>query len=420
MSERTSWNGGRPGLPFSDIKVLDLSSFWAGPFPAMYFASLGADVIKVESVRRPDGFRFVATAPEFGSRWWERSPLFQAVNLGKRDVTLELTKSRGLDLFKRLLVDADVLIENYSPRVIEEFGLSADVVRALNPAMVMVRMPGFGLTGPWRDYVGWGLTFEQMGGCAAVTGEPDGPPLVPGGFADPVAGMHAAAAIQAALAHRESTGQGRLIEVAQVEVVACLTAEQVMQYSMNGELMVARGNRAPQMAPQGVYPCAGDDEWVALSIRDDADWECLRRALGDPAWAASPELRNVEGRMRWHDKLDAHLAAWTAPQAAAEVAQLLQRHHVPAARLLKTGDIYGEPHLEARRYFQELEHPVSGRLRFPGWPMRFSFGPSAPYAGPAPTLGQHNEEILSRILGLSSHAIEQLRQARIIGESVDG
>ena len=215
--------------------MLDLTTFWAGPYFTMYLASFGADVLKVESPKRPDGFRFVAAFPQLGERWWEQSGVFHATNLGKRAITLDLDHPRGKELALRLAADADVVAENFSPRVLEHFGLDYETIRSVNPRAILVRMPGFGLSGPCRDWVGWALTFEQMAGCAEITGEENGRMFAPGGFADPVVGMHAAAALQAALAHRDRTGEGQLIEVAQVEAVAAMTAEQVIHHSLTGE-----------------------------------------------------------------------------------------------------------------------------------------------------------------------------------------
>jgi crotonobetainyl-CoA:carnitine CoA-transferase CaiB-like acyl-CoA transferase len=413
-----SWGGGRPGLPFSGLKILDLTSFWAGPYPTMYLACLGADVLKVEAVKRPDGFRFIATGPEFGERWWEQGVLYLATNLGKRSLTLDLDQAAGLDLARRLIAEADVLAENYAPRVMEAFGLDHDSVREINPGLVMLRMPGFGLSGPWRDNVGWAQTFEQMAGCATVTGDADGPPMGSGGFADPVVGMHTAVALQAALTHRDRSGEGQLIEVPQSELLTCMTAEQTLHHALTGERLTRTGNRSREMAPQGVYPCAGEDQWVAVTVRDDADWQRLVRALGAPAWSAAPELARLEGRVAAHDELDRQLAAWTAPQEAPILAERLRSAGVPAAALLRNEELYGEPQLEARGYFQAIDHPVLGTLRYPGWPMHFSFGPTPIFAGPAPTLGQHNHEILSGVLGLAPDEIEALRGAGVIGETL--
>jgi len=244
--------------------------------------------------------------------------------------------------------------------------------------------------------------------------------FAPGGFADPVVGMHAAVALQAALAEREASGKGQLVEIAQIEVIASLTAEQVIRYSLAGELMTRDGNQAADAAPQGIYRCAGDDEWLALTVRDDDDWVALRRVLGDPEWAREPRLRSLAGRRDQHDTIDARLGAWTSSRDARSMAERLLAADIPAAALLKTDAIYGEPQLAARAYFQTLEHPVTGPLRYPGWPTQFSFlSPTPlPYAASAPTLGQHNDEILGGVLGLTREVLDRLREARVIGETL--
>ncbi len=414
----SSWGGGRAGLPFSGLKVLDLTTFWAGPYFTMYLASFGADVIKIESPKRPDGFRFVAAFPQLGERWWEQSGVFHATNLGKRDFTLDLDDPRGKALALRLAAEADVVAENFSPRVIEHFGLDYDAIRAVNPRAIMVRMPGFGLTGPCRDWVGWALSFEQMSGCAEITGEENGRRFAPGGFADPVVGMHAAVALQAALAERERTGAGQLIEVAQVEAVAAMTAEQVIRHSLTGEIVTRHGNRTPDAAPQGLYRTEGDDEWIAITVRDDADWRKLCGAIDAAALANDQDLATLDGRRRRHDEIDRAIEAWTSTRPAEVADRLLVTVGVPAARLLKTEDFYSDPQLAARSHFRTLDHAVCGPLAYPSWPLRFSSGPKEPYAAGAPTLGQHNEEILRNVLGLSDAEIVELRIARVIGETM--
>jgi crotonobetainyl-CoA:carnitine CoA-transferase CaiB-like acyl-CoA transferase len=414
------WGGGRPGLPWSGLRVFDLTGFWAGPYLTMYLAAMGADVVKVESARRPDAFRYSASLPELGDAWWERSPVWQSTNLGKRDVTLDLNREDGVTLAHRLIAEADVVVENFTPRVMEQFGLDEEALFALNPQLVVLRMPGFGLSGPWRDHVGWALSFEQAAGNAYVSGDADGPPIPPGGFADPVGGMHAAVAIQAALEHRERTGQGQLIELAQLEAMVGMTAEQVIHWTLRGELQGRHGNRWPGCAPQGVYPCEGDDRWVAISVRDDADWAALVDALGRPAWSVDPDLATADRRHARHDELDDRLAVWTAGQANHAVEARLAAAGVPVAALLHVEEMYGEPQLVARGYFQAIEHPLTGVHRHPGWPMRFSFGPGTAHAGPAPMLGQHNGEVLGGLLGLSDDELDRLRAAGVIGERVPG
>jgi crotonobetainyl-CoA:carnitine CoA-transferase CaiB-like acyl-CoA transferase len=367
--------GGDP-LPFAGLRIVDLSIFWSGPYLAMYLGSLGADVVKVESVQRPDGFRYSASFPELGEDWYERSLVWQATNLSKRNITLDLTRPEGQDLLWRLLDGADVLVENYSARVAESFGLTEAAVRARHPGLVYVRMPGFGLDGPWRDYVGWAMAYEQACGLAQVTGFPDGPPLNPGGFADPVVGMHAAVALQAALAHRERTGRGQLVEVAQVEVMAALTAEQVMTAARTGVAPGRTGNQSDEAVTEGVHPTG--DGWVAVSARD-AD----EAAVLDEVGVDVDELR---------------------------------RRGIPAAPVLTVPGMLGDPQLVARAYYQELDHPLTGRVPYPGWPMTFSAGATRHHRFGAPTLGQHNDEVLGGELGLSAAELARLRQERVIGE----
>lgn len=404
-------------LPFRDLKILDLGTFWAGPFVTMYFASQGAEVLKVESIQRPDGFRFSQTYPQLGEDYYEHSSTYQGSNHGKRNLTLDLRNPRARELFLELVADADVVIENFSPRVMENFGLDYETLCTARPDLILVRMPGFGLEGPWRDYVGWATVIEQASGMTWVTGHPDGPPLNPGGFIDCGVSMHVGVALQAALAHRERTGEGQHIEVAQLETGACLTPEQIIDHSMNGVVQGRHGNRDTQMAPQGVYASA-DDSWVALSIRDDREWQGLTEILGNPDWARDPGLATLAGRRARHDDLDREIGAWIGSRAAALTVSALRSRRIPAAEALVATKMYGEPQLEARGYYQEMEHPRSGLRRYPTWPMRFSYGPDPAYGSVAPTLGQHNASVLREELGLSEKSLEELAAASIIGEKM--
>ncbi|BBY38619.1 CoA transferase [Mycobacterium mantenii] len=383
---------GRTSLPFAGLKVLDLSTFWAGAYLTCYLGAFGADIVKVESIQRPDGFRYSGAFPFEGDDWYERSGLWQATNLNKRDLTLDLTSPRGLEIARRLAAQADVVVENFSPRVVEQFGLDYESLVALKPDVILVRMPGFGLQGPWRDYVGWALNFEQTAGMSAITGYPDGPPCNPQGPADPVVGVHAGVALLAALEHRRRTGRGRLIEAAQIEVAACVTAEPVIEYSMNGVVQQREGNRR-RGCLQGVYPTAEEDHWVALSVPDQP----------------------ID-----HDLFDELVTAWTRTQTAAAIVETLQAQGIAAERVI-TGDQMYDPEfvgaqLDARGYYEELQHRITGPHRYPGWPFRITPGWHH-HRTPAPTLGQHNDEIL-RELGLSAPELTDLRHRRVIGERV--
>ncbi len=378
----------RTALPFAGLKVLDLTTFWAGAYLTCYLGAFGADIVKVESIQRPDGFRYSGAFPFEGDDWYERSALWQATNLNKRDLTLDLTSERGLQIARRLAAQADVVVENFSPRVVEQFGLEYESLVALKPDIILVRMPGFGLQGPWRDYVGWALNFEQTAGMSAVTGYPDGPPCNPQGPADPVVGVHAGVALLAALEHRRRTGQGRLIEVAQIEVAACVTAEPVIEYSMNGVVQPREGNRRRGYL-QGVYPTNEDEVWVALSVPDGGAVD--------------------------HDMFDELVAGWTRTQTPDAIVETLRTQGFPAERVITGEQMYDIPQLDERGFYEEFERSITGAHRYPGWPFRITPGPTRHHRTPAPTLGQHNDEIL-RELNLSDDDVAALRDQRVIGE----
>ncbi|WP_046315538.1 CoA transferase, partial [Mycobacterium sp. UM_Kg1] len=400
--------------PFQGLKVFDLSTFWAGAYLTCYLGAFGADVVKVESIQRPDGHRYSGSLLRDGDDWYERGPLWQGTNLNKRDITLDLSSEAGRELALRMAAEADVVVENYSPRVVEQFGLDYDSLAAANPGVIMVRMPGFGLAGPWRDYVGWALNIEQLSGMSASTGYPDGPPCNLQGPADPIAGVHAAVALQAALEHRSRTGEGQLIEVAQIEVGAAVAAEPVIEYSLTGQLPEREGNRHREYV-QGVYPTASGDDWIALSIRDDADWAAFAEAAGQPALVDDARFATAQARRTNHDAVDAVVANWTGgcdPDAA--VAEL-SRRGVPAERVLTPDRMYDVEQLDARGFYQELRHPITGDHRYPGWPFQISPGPRLHHRSAPPTLGQHNAEVLSE-LGLTAQQIDALRAGEVIGE----
>lgn len=401
-------------LPFDGLKVFDLSTFWAGAYLTCYLGAFGADVIKVESIQRPDGHRYSGSMTRAGDDWYEHGPLWQGTNLNKRDITLNLASKAGRELALRLAAEADVVVENFSPRVVEQFGLDYDSLVKVNPGIVMVRMPGFGLEGPWRDYVGWALNIEQLAGMSAATGYADGPPCNIQGPADPIAGVHAAIALLAALEHRQRTGEGQLIEVAQIEVGAAVTAEPVIEYSLTGTVRQREGNRHRAYA-QGVYPTAVDDDWVAISIRDDADWAHTCEAMGRADLRDDQRFASVRARLANHDALDDELADWTRIHKSDDIVAALATRGVPAERLLTADRMYDVEQLAARGFYQELEHPRTGRHRFPGWPFRITPGPVRHHREPAPTLGEHNAEVLGR-LGLTEAELATLREQRVIGE----
>jgi crotonobetainyl-CoA:carnitine CoA-transferase CaiB-like acyl-CoA transferase len=364
--------------PLAGVRVLDFTAFWAGPFATAWLCAMGAEVIKVESVQRPDGIRFsAALRPHQDPLFYEKSALFHASNLGKRDITLDLGHPDGLALAKGLIERVDVVAENFTPRVLEQFGLDWPTVRALRPDTVMMRMPAFGLDGPWRERGGFAQTMEQLTGMAWLTGYEGGPPIIPGGPVDPMVGAHGALALIAALEHRSRTGEGQLVEVPLVEVATAVTAEQVIRASIDGTLLGRRG-------AGGVYRCAGNDAWVAVDGAQDP---------------LTPDAR----------------AEWCAKRPPDEAAKELLAQGVGAAAVVGGDTTLDDAQLRARGFFEVVDNPLVGEHHYPTWPVRMSAGPHSYWTGPAPTLGQHTEQVLRDELGLDDDEIARLREAHVIG-----
>jgi crotonobetainyl-CoA:carnitine CoA-transferase CaiB-like acyl-CoA transferase len=372
---------------------------------------MGADVIKIESIQRPDGMRFAT--PLRSDFLWETSGVFLGVNSGKRDITLNLDSEEGRALAERLIATADVVVENFSVRVMENFGFTWERLHALNPRLVMLRMPAYGLDGPWRDRPGFAGNVEQVCGLAWVTGYLDRPMIL--NVCDPVGAMHAVFALLMALEGRRRTGEGQLVEATLLEPALNVAAEQVIEYSAYGQLLSRSENRGPYAAPQGVYSCRETGDRIALAVATDEQWKGLVTAMGDPEWARDPSLASAAGRRAAHDAIDERLLAWLGRMDSGEAVDRLVAAGVPAHPLINSYRLMPNPQLEHRQFFQVQSHPYAGTKRYPGFPMRFS-GIDTQHRWPPPTLGQHNEEVLAGELGLSAEQIEALRQKKVIGE----
>ncbi len=403
-----------PSLPLAGLRVLDATSMWAGPVVGQLFAALGAEVIHVESAQRLDLSRLkvdnAATVPD----WWERGHTWFMVNFNKRDLTLDLSRSGGRDLLERLLPGCDVLVENYSPRVFEKFGLTPERVRELNPELIFARMPAFGLDGPWRDLIGFAQTMEQMSGLAWLTGRAEeDAPVVPRGPCDPLAGYQTMFALLVALIRRGRGLGGCLVEAAMAESAVNAAAESVVDHSAYGVLHAWAGNRSPDAAPQGLYEC-GPQRWVAISVEHDRQWDGLKRVLGNPAWAQAAELSTAGGRRAAADEIDRQLARWAAGRRVdATVAELIDAG-VPAASLTDPRHADSHPQLTSWGYFEAVDHAILGRHQVPTIPFRYA-SVERWVRTPAPRLGAHNDEILRDYLHLADTEIEQLRADGIIG-----
>ncbi|HEX4428690.1 MAG TPA: CoA transferase [Frankiaceae bacterium] len=403
-----------PRRPLEGKRVVAFVAFWAGPFVASYLAAMGADVIKVESIQRPDGMRFAGGVKIGDPLMFEWSAVTHGANVGLRDVTLDLSRPEGAELARRLVEGADIVLDNFSPRVLDGFGLSEQDLRSAQPDVVIVRMPAFGLDGPWRDRGGFAMTVEQNSGLAWLTGFPDDGPLVPRGVCDVLGGLHAIVALLGALEHRRETGEGLLVEVPLAEAALNIAAEQTIEWTANGVLLERHGNRSFSAAPQGVYPCADEDSYVVLAVETDAHWQALQDALGRPGWAADDKLATAPGRHAAHDEIDAELTDWLRDRPMLDAVEHLAAYGVPAAPTIDARRLNWLPQIQARGWFQKMDHPVTGPIDYVGLPMTFSGMARPLYSRAAPTLGQDNEEVL-RGLGLSEADIAKLAEERIIG-----
>lgn len=407
---------GNGDLPLAGLKVVDLTAFWAGPTATFLLASFGADVVKVESIQRPDGIRASGMLRAGVEEWWEYGWVFQAVNTGKKSVTLDLQRPEGRDLLLALVADADVVVENFSPRVMDHFGLTEETLLQANPDVVFVRMPAFGLDGPWRDRVGFAPTMEQLSGMARQTGYPDQPPIAPRGVCDPLAGAHAAFALLAALELRRREGGGQLVEVPMIETTLNATAAHVIEYDAFAATLARNGNRSATACPQDVYACAGDDQWLALSVADDDQWHALVGVLDYPDWAFADGLATGEGRLVRQDAINAELSAWLADQPAAAAAEKLAAAGVPAAVVVRAPDVVENPQLMARGFFETLPHPIIGDLDYPTPPLAPLRGFRTWLSSASPLLGADNEAVLTERCKLSPDDLAALRGSQVIGD----
>jgi len=402
-----------PGLPLEGVRVLDFTAFLAGPMSTEYLAALGADVIKVESIQRPDPMRFSVLLESSVEQWYEQGAIYQSANLNKRSVTLKLSDPRGRDIALRLAATADVVIENFTPRVMEQFGLTYEDLREVKPDIIMMRMPGFGLEGPWRDRPGFAASMEQVSGLAWITGYTDSLPTIPG-VCDPLAGMHSAFAILTALEHRARTGEGQQIEQAMIDLAGNLNIEQVLEHAAYGHLMERLGNRQPGTAHQGVYATVEPEQWVALRVSSDGEWEALRATIGAPAWSLDPGLQNAPGRRDAADRIDAGLASWFAGQSQKDALSALRSAGVPAEPVVHSYDVDLDDQMNIRGFWEDVTHPIVGTKRFPAWPIRAASRTAPWFSNYAPLLGEHNEEVLTSV-GVGAEDLAALRADAVIG-----
>lgn len=396
------------------VRVIDLTQFEAGTSCTETLAWLGADVLKVEPPGRGEQGRYASADVPGADSYY-----FLLLNANKRSVTLNLKHPTGRGMMDRLLRDADVLIENYGPGVIERLGFDWERVRTAHPRLIYAQIKGFAPGGPYADFLAFDMIAQAAGGAVSLTGETGNAPVKPGPtIGDTGTGLHMAIGILAALYQRDRTGKGQRIEVAMQEAVINYCRISFARQMLTGQPAERCGNRSQLgvSAPSGVYPCApggtNDYVFVYTSRAGNHQWERLLDIIGHPELKGDPRFANPEDRARHADEIDAKISAWTRNFGKREAMERLGAAGVPAGAVFDTLELTEDETLNRREAIVTVEHPARGRLKMPGWPVHMEN--SHVEVVPAPLLGQHNEEIYGRMLGLSPDALGDLRQEGVI------
>ena len=407
---------GSADAPLTGIRVADFSMGWAGPLATRMLADLGAEVIKIEAGRYPDWWRGVEWTPEaIAAKQFEKSERFSMVNRGKQSVSLDLTDPRGVVLAKDLAGHSDVVVENQAAGVMSRLGLGHEHLSEDRDDLIMLSMSAFGSGNAWSDTRAYGSVLEQGSGIPSFAGRPEWPPTMAHiAYGDPIGGIYGAASILTALFHRRRTGQGQWINNTQIEAMLPFTTPALLIRQASGHEPLRRGNRHPSVVPHGVFPCAGDDRWVAIAATNSEAWRGIARAIGRDDWAEDAGLASVGARRAIEEKIDAEIIAWTQALDGPAIAEALQAAGVAAAPLHYMDEVTEDRHLRARSFFYEIERPYTGHQWQTGLPLRLD-GKRYPMRGLAPFLGGDSERVLAGLLGVEDAAYRRLIEDGVVG-----
>jgi benzylsuccinate CoA-transferase BbsF subunit len=404
-------------------RILDFGTAFASPMAGHLLADMGAEVIKIESQTRLDGLRLgrpiVGEDIAGGDRgeWPEYQPVFHGLNRSKLGITVNIKHPEGVELLKRLVRISDVVINNFSPGVMDRTGLGYDVLRAEKPDLIYVSLPAAGDSGPLRDIVTYAPVIAALAGISGLVGysaaREDFVGTLQVALCDAVGALHAVVAILAALRHRQATGEGQAIEIAQWEAAVSMLGEGLLDYVMNGRVLRPVGNAHPHMVPHENYRCAGDDAWVAIAVRSEDEWRAFCGAVGHPEWIDCPRFADAYRRRQHRSELDAMITSWTSQRAPYEVMETLQAAGVAAMPVMNLDDQFRDPHLREREIHLESDHPKVGLEFLHGIPWRLSGTPGR-IRRPAPLLGEHNQYVFGDLLGLPDAEIQRLMQTGAI------
>ena len=393
------------------IKVVEFGSVFAGPFITAYLGDYGAQVIKVESHSHLDLIRQSAPFKD-GITGVDRSGCFPIANNSKYGITLNLRHPRASDINKKLITWADIVVENFGAGAMERRGLSYDKLKKIKPEIIMLSATIQGQTGPRSTFVGYGYNTVALTGIANLTGWPDRSPVgTLQAYPDSVVPWFGVVAILAALDHRRRTGKGQYIDISQYETTSHILAPLLLDYTANNRVTTRAGNQCPYAAPHAVYRCQGDDRWCAITVFDETQWAAFCRVLGSPVWTRDKKFASLQARKENEDELNRLVEQWTINLAAEEVMALMQQAGVAAGVVKTNKEIFEDPQLKHRSYFQPVEHSEMGQILHQAWPIKLS--ESQTKIRPAPCLGEHNEYVSTKILGLSDQEFVDLLAAGV-------
>ena len=401
------------GYALEGVRIADFCWLWAGAYATGLLALLGAEVIKIESMARPDPSRKMTLTIGQAFEGVEHSPVFNSINLNKLSVRLNLKQPAAVELAKKIVQISDVASENMRPGAMDSIGLGYDVLKEVKPDIIMLSSSAFGSEGPLRRYGGYAPSFACYSGLAHLTGYSDGPPNPMTGSTDLMSATTSAFAIMAALNHRQHTGQGQHIDMASVESLAVFTGDALMEYIMNGRVQSRNGNHDRIMAPHNCYRCRGDDKWVSIAVSTDEEWQAFCNAAGHPEWASDERFADAYSRWKNERELNDLIGEWTVNYTHYEVTEILQKAGVAAIPSFSNEEIFSDPHFKARELAIEVEHPSMGKQVVLGPPWRLSETP-ARVTKSAPTIGENNEYVFGEILGMSGKEIARLIEEEII------
>ena len=410
MSQR---DGNSTSGPLRGYRVLDFGWVLAGALPGMILADMGAEVIKVETRQRMDYMRLgrpiIGDEPDP-----EQHPLFHNVNRGKLSISLNTTKPEAIELVKGLVPHCDIVVENFSPGVMDRLGLGYDVLANIKPGIIMASISSNGQTGPLRDLRAYAPSIGALSGLDSTLGYPGERPLgLKHAYADIAGALHSVFAIVSALHQKQRTGEGSYVDVSMLRATVATMGVGLMEYEMTGSVMSPKGNYDPVMAPYGNYPCQGDDAWVSIAVRTDEEWEGLKVVMGKPDWCEEPSFESRYSRLDNRVALDGNLAAWTRKRTAEDITELLQANGVAALPVMGAEDRLFNPHFRERGLYSDIEHPSLGIE--PIYNIMWNLEQTPPsIRRHAPLLGEHNQQVFGGLLGMEKEDLARLEEDQVL------